>query len=82
MTKKNKNVFGVLYSTNKDFQYEYQTEEVAEILPPNQQTLYVQLDKKQRGGKQVTLITGFVGANEDLVALGKVVSVRRQLHFM
>ena len=42
-----------------------------ETLPNNQQKLYVQLDKKQRAGKQVTLITGFVGTSEDLEILGK-----------
>ncbi|MDR1847494.1 MAG: translation initiation factor [Bacteroidales bacterium] len=71
MTKKNRNAIGVVYSTNQDFQYTYSTEEGVETLPPNQQTLYVQLDRKQRGGKQVTLVTGFVGTNEDLEALGK-----------
>ena len=40
-------------------------------MPNNQQKLYVQLDKKQRAGKQVTLITGFVGTSEDLEILGK-----------
>jgi translation initiation factor 1 len=33
--------------------------------------LRVQLDKKQRGGKAVTLITGFKGTREDLESLGK-----------
>lgn len=71
MSKKNSNRIGVVYSTNPDFQYEEIEEFEQETLPNNQQKLYVQLDKKQRAGKQVTLITGFVGTSEDLEILGK-----------
>jgi translation initiation factor 1 len=71
MSKKNSNRVGVVYSTNPDFQYEEIEEFEQETLPNNQQKLYVQLDKKQRAGKQVTLITGFVGTSEDLEILGK-----------
>ena len=71
MSKKNKNINGVVYSTNPDFEYDYEQLDVA-TLPPQQQNLRVQLDKKQRGGKAVTLVTGFVGKEEDLTALGKI----------
>lgn len=71
MSKKNSNRIGVVYSTNPDFEYEEIEEFEEETLPNNQQKLYVQLDKKQRAGKQVTLITGFVGTSEDLEKLGK-----------
>lgn len=71
MSKKNSNRIGVVYSTNPDFEYEEIEELEEETLPNNQQKLYVQLDKKQRAGKQVTLITGFVGTSEDLEILGK-----------
>lgn len=71
MSKKNSNRIGVVYSTNPDFEYEEIEEFEEETLPNNQQKLYVQLDKKQRAGKQVTLITGFVGKSEDLEKLGK-----------
>lgn len=71
MSKKNSNRIGVVYSTNPDFEYEEIEELEEETLPNNQQKLYVQLDKKQRAGKQVTLITGFVGRSEDLEKLGK-----------
>lgn len=71
MSKKNSNRIGVVYSTNPDFDYEEIEELEEETLPNNQQKLYVQLDKKQRAGKQVTLITGFVGRSEDLEKLGK-----------
>jgi translation initiation factor 1 len=71
MSKKNSNRIGVVYSTNPDFEYEEIEELEEETLPNNQQKLYVQLDKKQRAGKQVTLVTGFVGRREDLERLGK-----------
>lgn len=71
MGKKN-NKIGVVYSTNPDFQYQFEDDgEIVETLPPQRQNLRVQLDRKQRGGKQVTLVTGFVGTDEDLTVLGK-----------
>lgn len=62
----------VVYSTNPDFSYEQQSDEEAATLPPAQQSLRVTLDKKQRAGKQVTLITGFIGTDSDLNELGKM----------
>jgi translation initiation factor 1 len=67
---------GVVYSTNSDFKYQTNEEPEAATLPPQQQQLRVQLDKKQRGGKQVTLITGFVGTDADLQALGKLLKTK------
>ncbi|MBJ6144972.1 translation initiation factor [Hymenobacter sp. BT559] len=67
---------GVVYSTNPDFTYQTSGEAEATTLPPQQQQLRVQLDKKQRGGKQVTLITGFVGREEDLQTLGKLLKTK------
>jgi len=69
MAKKKKNI---VYSTNPDYNYEYDDESVEETLAPNQQTLKVLLDKKQRKGKVVTLIEGFVGSSDDLKELGKM----------
>ncbi|MDR0969363.1 MAG: translation initiation factor [Lentimicrobiaceae bacterium] len=66
---KKKNRSDVVYSTNPDFVYE--TEETIETLEPSKQQLRVQLDKKQRGGKKVTLVTGFVGSKSDLNELSK-----------
>ena len=63
---------GVVYSTSSDFNYEYNSEEEAETLPPQQQNLKVQLDKKARAGKKVTLVSGFVGKEDDLNTLGKL----------
>ena len=67
---------GVVYSTNPDFNYQANEPAEATTLPPQQQQLRVQLDKKQRGGKQVTLVTGFVGSDEDLQALGKLLKTK------
>ena len=67
-----KNREGVVYSTSSDFNYEYNSENEAETLPPQQQNLKVELDKKARAGKKVTLVTGFVGKEDDLNALGKL----------
>lgn len=63
---------GLMYSTNPDQQLDSFEENEEDTLNPKQQQLRVQLDKKQRGGKAVTLITGFVGKDEDLKALGKL----------
>ena len=67
---------GVVYSTNPDFSYETNEPASAATLPPQQQQLRVQLDKKQRGGKQVTLVTGFVGTDADLQTLGKLLKTK------
>ena len=67
---------GAVYSTNPDFEYQQQGESEAQTLPPQQQNLRVQLDKKSRGGKQVTLITGFVGRDADLQSLGKTLKTK------
>ena len=71
MAKDWKERLGVVYSTNKDFDYRKDEEEQADTLPPQQQNLKVKLDRKQRKGKSVTLVTGFTGNDEDLKALGK-----------
>lgn len=73
-TKSNdwKDRLNVVYSTNPDFRYETEEEEETTTLPPAQQKLRVQLDRKNRGGKVVTLVTGFVGTEDDLKELGKL----------
>ncbi|MBQ8779332.1 MAG: translation initiation factor [Alistipes sp.] len=67
---------GMVYSTNPDFEYTVQESEQAETLPPEKQNLRVWLDRKQRGGKQVTLVKGFVGSEEDLSELGRMLKSR------
>ncbi|SFN71182.1 translation initiation factor 1 (eIF-1/SUI1) [Chitinophaga sp. YR627] len=71
MSKKKSNTGGIVYSTNPDFRQESEEPEAVETLPPGQQQLRVKLDTKQRAGKVVTLVDGFVGAEEDLEKLGK-----------
>lgn len=72
--KKNdwKERLNVVYSTNPDYNYETNEEKEEATLPPAQQRLRVQLDRKNRGGKVVTLVTGFIGTEEDLKDLGKL----------
>ncbi len=74
MSKKNKN--GVVYSTNPDFEYENEDTEEQETLPSQKQNLRVLLDRKQRKGKEVTLITGFIGTEDDLKELGKTLKTK------
>ena len=69
MDKKRKNKTGVLYSTNPDFEYEYENEEM-ETLPNNEQHLIVCIDK-HRAGKIAVIIKDFVGTTDDLKDLGK-----------
>lgn len=72
MSKKNKKKrIGIVYSTDPDFDYQFNENEEVEALPAAQQRLRVSLDRKQRKGKEVTLVTGFVGPAADLKDLGK-----------
>lgn len=74
MSKKNdwKKRDGVVYSTDSSFEFDYQKAEENETLPPKQQKLKVTLDKSGRAGKQVTLVSGFIGTASDLDTLAKV----------
>jgi len=71
MSKKNKNIQGIVYSTDSQFNYQFEQEEEAATLPPQQQSLKVMIDRKNRGGKEATLVTGFIGTDADLQSLGK-----------
>ena len=66
-----KSRLGVVYSTNPEFSYHHEREDEPATLPPQQQNLIVSLDRKQRKGKSVTLIRGFVGTTDDLESLAK-----------
>ena len=61
----------MVYSTNPDFQFEQEEIPQQETLAPKDQKLTVKIDRKGRGGKQVTVVSGFVGTDDDLEALGK-----------
>ena len=69
MAKKSKGN-GYVFSTNPNFEFN-EEEESVETLDPANQKLYVSIDRKQRGGKEVTLVEGFVGDEHDLKELGK-----------
>ncbi len=72
MGKDWKERLGVVYSTNPDFQFERENSSEEEALPPGRQKLTVSLDKKNRKGKSVTLVSGYIGPDADLNALGKM----------
>lgn len=76
--KKNdwKDRLGVMYSTNPDFQYDKDEASEEETLPKEKQLLRISLDKRNRSGKSVTLITGFRGTASDLETLGKLLKVK------
>jgi translation initiation factor 1 len=76
MVKDWKERLGIVYSTNPEFQYQKDEIPDEDTLPPEQQNLIISLDKKQRKGKSVTLISGFVGQEQDLKELGKKLKVR------
>ncbi len=63
---------GVVYSTDPDYEYRSEDEEEARTLPAGEQQLRVWLDRKQRAGKVVTLVKGFIGTEADLEELGRM----------
>lgn len=68
---------GLLYSTNKDFFNDFEAEDsTMETLAKDKQKLRVALDSKQRAGKIVTVISGFVGTIEDQESLGKLLKTK------
>ena len=62
----------MVYSTNPDYSYDTGEDDPQEALPPGRQDLRVWLDRKSRGGKQVTLVKGFIGSEEDLKELARM----------
>ena len=71
-----KSRLGMVYSTNPDFQFEEEETVEQDTLAPKDQKLIVAIDRKGRGGKQVTVVTGFVGKTDDLEALGKTLKTK------
>ena len=78
MMKKNdwKERLNIVYSTNPDFSYDMGDEAEEETLPKNQQKLRVRIEKNHRGGKTVTIVSGFVGGESDLKELGKMLKTK------
>lgn len=73
--KKRRDRDGFVFSTDPDFEYNYESEEPAD-LPPGEQTLRIWLDRKNRGGKEATLVKGFVGSEETLKDLAKMLKTK------
>ena len=71
MSKKKK-LKNIVYSTNPDYRYQYEGDKQEETLPPQQQIIEVHLEKKHRGGKTVNIVKKFVGKEDDLKELGKM----------
>ncbi len=71
MGKKQKYNGGIVYSTDPDFSCRQKNHNIPETLPPEKQSLGIRLDRRNRAGKTVTLVTGFIGTVEDLDQLGK-----------
>jgi translation initiation factor 1 len=71
-----KDRLGTVYSTNKDYSFEYDSENESDTLPIVEQRLRVLLDRKQRKGKTVTAIENFIGKTDDLKALAKELKVK------
>jgi len=71
-----KSRLGVVYSTDPNFQYTEAQSQEPDTLEPSRQKLIVGIDRRNRGGKQVTLVTGFVGKAEDLKELGRTLKTR------
>jgi len=71
-----KSRLGVVYSTNPDFNYQQEQDSEADTPDSSKQRLIVRIDRRQRAGKQVTLIEGFVGKSEDLAALAKTLKTK------
>ena len=76
--KKNdwKDRLNIVYSTNPDFSYQLDEEEEPATVDPKQQKLRVSIEKKGRGGKTVTVITGFIGSEDDLKELGRMLKTK------
>lgn len=67
-----KSRLGMVYSTNSDYEYEISRRDEVPALTPEKQDLRVWLDRKQRAGKQVTLVKGFMGSDDDLKTLASL----------
>ena len=69
--RRKKNLDGIVYSTNPDFNYQQDQDHEPGTPPPSEQNLKIWLDRKQRKGKIVTLVKGFQGSDDDLADLAK-----------
>ena len=66
----------MVYSTNPDYEYTSSGKECAETLSVAEQDLRVWLDRKQRAGKVATLVKGFIGSEDDLKELARMLKTK------
>ena len=71
-----KDRLNIVYSTNPDFQYSTDEKEEIETLPKQQQKLRVSIEKNHRGGKTVTIIKNFIGSEDDMKELGRLLKTK------
>jgi translation initiation factor 1 len=76
MSKDWKDRLGVVFSTSDNYDFDYDDQEEEDTLDPKDQRLYVYADRKQRKGKAVTIVEGFVGLEDDLKELGKTLKTK------
>ena len=76
MSKDWKDRLGVVFSTSDNYDFDYDDQEEEDTLDPKDQRLYVFVDRKQRKGKAVTIVEGFVGLEDDLKELGKTLKTK------
>lgn len=74
--QKKKKISGVVYSTNPDYKYTYENTPEPDTLPPQQQELRIFIEKKHRGGKTACVIKGFVGKQDDMEELGRLLKTK------
>ncbi len=72
MNNKHKNREGIVYSTNPDYSYQFNNASEKETIEPSKQNLRVVTDSKMRAGKIVTLVNGFIGKQDDMESLAKM----------
>lgn len=73
---KRKNITGVVYSTNPDYKFQYDKPVENETLAPSAQDLRVYIEKHHRGGKTVSVIKGFIGRQNDLESLARMLKAK------
>ena len=76
MSNRNKHLKGVVYSTDPGYQYKRDNEDESETRIPGKQQLRVRIEKNHRGGKTVTIVSGFTGKQDDLEALAKTLKTK------
>ena len=74
MKNKNKIRYGMVYSTNPDFEFEYKNDQT-ENIPNKMQNLKIYIDK-HRSGKTAIIIKNFIGNTNDLKSLSKMLKTK------